>query len=158
MRGGFGFQLCQGGGDFICRVLGCDFKGAARQVQAQFQGLVDAFGGYATFGQKPCGLVREGGFDAQGYGCCVGGRGAGLGGEQEALARFAPKVACSDLGFERVEDMVAWMAQGGLQPLGGGEVDVGPDQVNQRQGADFVASGEHGCVDVAGAVALFQQG
>jgi hypothetical protein len=59
---GFGFQLCQGGGDFFGPVQCGDFTGAARQVQAQFQGLVDAFGGYATFGQKPRGLVREGGF------------------------------------------------------------------------------------------------
>ena len=66
-------------------------------------------------------------------------------------------MACGDLGFERVEHMVARMVQRGLQALGGGEVDIGPDQVDQRQGADFIASGQHSGVDFAGGPALFQQ-
>ena len=56
------------------------------------------------------------------------------------ISQHLQEMAGGDLRLERGEDVVTGVVgHGGLQATGGGEVDVGADQVDQRQGAKAIS-------------------
>ncbi len=153
----FGLQCAEYIQNFGFAVEGKRFKRAAWEVEAEAHSGVDSVLGGAAFGEQKGGLVDQRGLDAAGdFGIWLRGD---FGGKEETLPGFAAQIAAGDLGFERREGVIARVvAHRGIKALGGGEVDVGTDQINQGEGAKAVACGQHRGVDFRGGMALFQEG